>query len=138
MCWLAPCKRPRNPHPPDERAAEDACSRGPGAVHPLPARGRAGCPRPARRALPSARPPAPPPPRRRAGGRRGPRGPGGFSPPPRGGGGRGPPPRLAAPSLPPPPPPPRRYQRADEPLDDLIQVASIGLIKAIDRFDPDR
>src|SRR5687767_13796424 len=32
----------------------------------------------------------------------------------------------------------RRYQRADEPLDDLIQVASIGLIKAIDRFDPDR
>ncbi len=32
----------------------------------------------------------------------------------------------------------RRYQRADEPLDDLIQVASLGLIKAIDRFDPDR
>ncbi len=32
----------------------------------------------------------------------------------------------------------RRYQRAEEPLDDLIQVASIGLIKAIDRFDPDR
>lgn len=32
----------------------------------------------------------------------------------------------------------RRYQRAEEPLDDLVQVASIGLIKAIDRFDPDR
>jgi RNA polymerase sigma-B factor len=32
----------------------------------------------------------------------------------------------------------RRYQRADEPLDDLIQVASLGLIKAIDRFDTDR
>src|SRR3712207_4355041 len=32
----------------------------------------------------------------------------------------------------------RRYQRADEPLDDLVQVASLGLIKAIDRFDPER
>lgn len=32
----------------------------------------------------------------------------------------------------------RRYQRAEEPLDDLVQVASIGLIKAIDRFEPDR
>ncbi|MGH2943184.1 MAG: SigB/SigF/SigG family RNA polymerase sigma factor [Solirubrobacteraceae bacterium] len=32
----------------------------------------------------------------------------------------------------------RRYQRASEPLDDLLQVASLGLIKAIDRFDPDR
>src|SRR6476660_1097208 len=32
----------------------------------------------------------------------------------------------------------RRYQRAEEPLDDLIQVASIGLVKAIDRFDTDR
>ena len=32
----------------------------------------------------------------------------------------------------------RRYQRASEPLDDLLQVASIGLIKAIDRFDPER
>jgi RNA polymerase sigma-B factor len=32
----------------------------------------------------------------------------------------------------------RRYQRANEPLDDLIQVASIGLVKAIDRFDPER
>ena len=32
----------------------------------------------------------------------------------------------------------RRYQRAGEPLDDLTQVASMGLIKAIDRFDPER
>jgi RNA polymerase sigma-B factor len=32
----------------------------------------------------------------------------------------------------------RRYQRGSEPLDDLIQVASLGLLKAIDRFDPDR
>jgi RNA polymerase sigma-B factor len=32
----------------------------------------------------------------------------------------------------------RRYQRASEPLDDLLQVASLGLIKAIDRFDPAR
>jgi RNA polymerase sigma-B factor len=32
----------------------------------------------------------------------------------------------------------RRYQRGGEPLDDLIQVASLGLLKAIDRFQPDR
>jgi RNA polymerase sigma-B factor len=32
----------------------------------------------------------------------------------------------------------RRYQRGGEPLDDLMQVASMGLIKAIDRFDADR
>ena len=32
----------------------------------------------------------------------------------------------------------RRYQRAGEPLDDLNQVASLGLLKAIDRFDPSR
>ena len=32
----------------------------------------------------------------------------------------------------------RRYQRAEEPLEDLVQVASLGLIKAIDRFDPER
>jgi RNA polymerase sigma-B factor len=32
----------------------------------------------------------------------------------------------------------RRYQRGPEPLEDLIQVASVGLVKAIDRFDPDR
>jgi RNA polymerase sigma-B factor len=31
-----------------------------------------------------------------------------------------------------------RYQRSSEPLDDLLQVASIGLIKAVDRFDPSR
>ena len=28
----------------------------------------------------------------------------------------------------------RRYQRGGEPLDDLVQVASLGLLKAIDRF----
>ncbi len=32
----------------------------------------------------------------------------------------------------------RRYQRTNEPLDDLLQVASVGLVKAIDRFDPER
>jgi RNA polymerase sigma-B factor len=32
----------------------------------------------------------------------------------------------------------RRYRRSDEPLDDLVQVATLGLIKAIDRFDPER
>jgi RNA polymerase sigma-B factor len=32
----------------------------------------------------------------------------------------------------------RRYQRADEPLDDLVQVASLGMLKAIDRFDASR
>jgi RNA polymerase sigma-B factor len=32
----------------------------------------------------------------------------------------------------------RRYQRGGEPFDDLVQVASLGLVKAIDRFDPDR
>ena len=32
----------------------------------------------------------------------------------------------------------RRYQRPGEPLDDLLQVASLGLVKAIDRFDADR
>jgi RNA polymerase sigma-B factor len=32
-----------------------------------------------------------------------------------------------------------RYSgRAGEPFDDLLQVASLGLLKAIDRFDPDR
>jgi RNA polymerase sigma-B factor len=32
----------------------------------------------------------------------------------------------------------RRYQRGGEPLDDLVQVASLGLLKAIERFDPAR
>jgi RNA polymerase sigma-B factor len=31
-----------------------------------------------------------------------------------------------------------RYSYTDEPFDDLFQVASLGLLKAIDRFDPDR
>jgi RNA polymerase sigma-B factor len=31
-----------------------------------------------------------------------------------------------------------RYTYTNEPLDDLLQVASLGLIKAIDRFDPER
>jgi RNA polymerase sigma-B factor len=29
----------------------------------------------------------------------------------------------------------RRYQRAEEPIEDLIQVASLGLLKAVDGFD---
>jgi RNA polymerase sigma-B factor len=32
----------------------------------------------------------------------------------------------------------RRYRRGGEPLEDLEQVASLGLLKAIDRFDPAR
>ncbi len=32
----------------------------------------------------------------------------------------------------------RRFRDRGEPLDDLIQVGTIGLIKAVDRFDPDR
>src|SRR5579875_1195807 len=32
----------------------------------------------------------------------------------------------------------RRYSGAREPFDDLMQVASLGLVKAIDRFDPER
>jgi RNA polymerase sigma-B factor len=31
-----------------------------------------------------------------------------------------------------------RYRYTDEPLDDLLQVASLGLIKAVDRFEPGR
>jgi RNA polymerase sigma-B factor len=30
-----------------------------------------------------------------------------------------------------------QYARGNEPFDDLMQVASVGLLKAIDRFDPD-
>jgi RNA polymerase sigma-B factor len=32
----------------------------------------------------------------------------------------------------------RRYAYTDEPMDDLVQVASLGLLKALDRFDPER
>ena len=32
----------------------------------------------------------------------------------------------------------RRYRGHGEPYDDLVQVASVGLINAVDRFDPDR
>jgi RNA polymerase sigma-B factor len=32
----------------------------------------------------------------------------------------------------------RRYERRGESMDDLVQVASVGLVKAIDRFDPER
>jgi RNA polymerase sigma-B factor len=32
----------------------------------------------------------------------------------------------------------QRYRSAHEPYDDLLQVASIGLVKAVDRFEPDR
>jgi RNA polymerase sigma-B factor len=32
----------------------------------------------------------------------------------------------------------QRYTYTDEPFDDLLQVASLGLIKAIDRFEPGR
>jgi RNA polymerase sigma-B factor len=31
-----------------------------------------------------------------------------------------------------------RYAYTDEPVDDLVQVASLGLVKAIDRFEPNR
>ena len=32
----------------------------------------------------------------------------------------------------------RRFANRGEPLEDLVQVASVGLIKAVDRFDPER
>src|SRR3954469_9754541 len=32
----------------------------------------------------------------------------------------------------------KRYRKAEEPYDDLLQVASLGLVKAVDRFDPAR
>jgi RNA polymerase sigma-B factor len=31
-----------------------------------------------------------------------------------------------------------RYQRAEEPFEDLVQVAALGLIKAVERYDPAR
>lgn len=31
-----------------------------------------------------------------------------------------------------------RYRRRAEPVDDLVQVAVVGLVKAVDRWDPDR
>jgi RNA polymerase sigma-B factor len=32
----------------------------------------------------------------------------------------------------------RRYDRSSEPYEDLLQVAALGLLKAMDRFDPER
>ncbi|MEV6212468.1 RNA polymerase sigma factor SigF [Kitasatospora sp. NPDC051914] len=32
----------------------------------------------------------------------------------------------------------RRFRQSGEPMDDIVQVGTVGLIKAIDRFDPDR
>jgi RNA polymerase sigma-B factor len=32
----------------------------------------------------------------------------------------------------------RRYSHTDEPLENLVQVASLGLLKAIDRYEPER
>ena len=32
----------------------------------------------------------------------------------------------------------RRYQQSGVPIEDLVQVGSLGLLKAIDKFDPDR
>jgi RNA polymerase sigma-B factor len=32
----------------------------------------------------------------------------------------------------------RRFERTGEPVEDLMQVASLGLVKAVDRFEPER
>src|SRR5947209_12292330 len=32
----------------------------------------------------------------------------------------------------------RRYASSSEPYDDLVQIASLGLVKAVERFDPER
>jgi RNA polymerase sigma-B factor len=32
----------------------------------------------------------------------------------------------------------KRYRRSSEPMDDLLQIASLGLLKALDRYDPER
>jgi RNA polymerase sigma-B factor len=32
----------------------------------------------------------------------------------------------------------RRYRHTSEPIEDLVQVARLGLVKAVDRWDPDR
>jgi len=32
----------------------------------------------------------------------------------------------------------RRFLHRGEPLEDLVQVASVALVKSVDRFDPDR
>ncbi|MGZ4200962.1 MAG: SigB/SigF/SigG family RNA polymerase sigma factor [Thermoleophilaceae bacterium] len=32
----------------------------------------------------------------------------------------------------------RRFERTGEPIEDLMQVASLGLVKAVDRFEPER
>src|SRR5690349_6671205 len=31
-----------------------------------------------------------------------------------------------------------RYRRSNEPMDDLVQIASLGLVKAVDGWEPER